>query len=194
MHHTQDKKISTNLRLKKEDTSQNENKYKDGHVVCLGCGIIIYRPQSRIVSHNFHNQECFKDFCRKNPERPWGKDVYLKNSGENNHNYRDIMVSCSALHKWVSYHKGKPESCVDCGATKMEKFLEWSNQSGLYFRDLNDFVGRCQTCHKAHDTELGYPRKKSYDKQGRRIGITLIVPEEYLVREVQNRRELFSNY
>lgn len=157
-------------------------------LICTGCGKPLYKPLSKIVDYNFHNPDCFKEFRKNNKELPWDKAVYEKNSGANNHNYKDIMVSCSALHKWVVYMKGRPEFCVDCGATKDEKFLEWSNQSGLYLRDLDDFVGRCQPCHKAHDKKLGYPRKKSYDKKGRRIGITLFLPAEYGKnwQEIQN--------
>ena len=122
-----------------------------------------------------------KKYRKNNKRRPWDYDVYIKNSGENNHNFKGIMACCSSLHKWVRYHKGKPAFCVDCGATKNnnERDLEWSNQSGLYLADLDDFVGRCYVCHKEHDKKLGFPRKKSFDKKGHRIGITIFVPYEY---------------
>jgi len=154
-------------------------------VICIGCGISFYIRLSKILENgNYHSAECFKQYCRNKKnnkiELPWSRAVYKKNSGDNNHNYKDLMVSESALHKWVRCRKGSPESCVDCGITKdKEKFLDWSNVSGLYFRDLNDFVGRCRSCHKAYDTKLGFSRKKSFNEKGQRIGITLILPVEY---------------
>ncbi len=152
-------------------------------VTCTGCGISFYKPLSKIVEYgDFHNPDCFKEYRKKNNELPWSKDVYEKNSGDNNHNYKGIMATNSSLHKRVNYKKGRPEYCVDCGATKDERFLEWSNQSGLYFDDLDDFVGRCQPCHKAHDRSLGYPRKKCFDKKVKRIGITILIPAEYFTR------------
>jgi hypothetical protein len=151
-----------------------------GFIKCLGCGIYFYVKPSKIVEYgNFHNPECFKEYRVRNKKLPWSKDVYEKNSGENNHNFKGIMATCSSLHKRITYQKGRPKFCVDCGIKKNEAILEWSNESGLYFDDPDDFVGRCQPCHKKHDKKLGYPRKKSFDKKGQRIGITLILPIEY---------------
>lgn len=156
------------------------------NVTCLGCGTSFYLSLSRIVQYgNFHSSDCFKNYRRKNKSLPWRKDIYEKTAGERNHNYRAIMASLSALHKWVSYYKGRPHRCVDCGITSDDAFLEWSNQSGWYFRDLDDFRGRCQPCHKEHDKKLGYPRKKSFDEKGRRIGIPFLIPIEYIEAEKQ---------
>lgn len=162
---------------------------KEGkEVVCVGCGISFYQKPSKIVQYNFHNAECFKKYRAENKKLPWSDDVYAKNSGENNHNFKGIMATYDSLHHWVRYHKGRPLVCVDCGATRDEIFLEWSNKDGLYLAELDDYVGRCQSCHKHHDEKLGYPRKKCFDEKGRRIGITLSIPVEYGKnwRELQN--------
>lgn len=140
--------------------------------------------KSRVMKINFCTPEHYKEY-QKGKWRWWDEKFRESQSGENSHAYKDIMVSDSALHKWVNYHKGIPEYCVNCGVTREEEWskngriLEWSNQSGLYLRDLADFVGRCQPCHKDYDTKMGFPRKKCFDKQGRRIGITLFFPPEY---------------
>lgn len=101
--------------------------------------------------------------------------------GEDNMMWKGDMLSYAGLHIWVALHKGRPAFCVDCGITASQgRLLQWSNQSGLYFRDLDDFVGRCLPCHRKHDTKLGHPKKYSFDDKGHRIGLTIIVPQEYL--------------
>lgn len=164
----------------KKGISTGGRKRTGKDVICLGCGISFYQKLSKIVEYgNFHS-ECFKKFLQENKVRPWTEDVSKKLSGENNPSFKGIMVSESALHKWVTYHKGRPKHCVDCEATKYQcENLQWSNQSGLYLRDLDDYVGRCPPCHKAYDKFLGFPRKNSFDEKGNRIGITLFFPPEY---------------
>ncbi len=150
-------------------------------LVCMGCGITFYQKLSKINEFgNFHDPECFKEYNRKNKVRPWSEKVTEKNSGENNNNFKGIMATYDSLHHRVRYHKGNPKFCVGCGITQDEAFLEWSNQSGLYLDDLDDYQGRCYFCHREHDKKLGYPRKRSFDEQGRRIGITIFVPADYL--------------
>lgn len=144
-------------------------------VICFGCGKSFYKKLSKIVKYNFH-KKCFKKYLKTHKKYPWSEDVYKKNSGKNNHNYKGIMASESSLHHWVTYHKGKAEVCSHCGS--MEN-VDWSNQSGLYLDDLNDYVARCRKCHKAYDKKLGYPRKKIFDKNGNRISITIFIPPEY---------------
>lgn len=54
------------------------------------------------------------------------------------------------LHEWVVRRRGKPQYCAECGST-IAKFYQWSNISGEYRRDLNDWQRMCASCHRRYD-------------------------------------------
>ena len=55
-------------------------------------------------------------------------------------------------HTWVAYHLGRPKECSACGfVSENSKQFNWANVSGLYERDLNDWVRLCVACHYAFD-------------------------------------------
>lgn len=58
-------------------------------------------------------------------------------------------------HKWVRKMKGAPLVCENCGKTKDEGLLHWSNVDHKYSRDLDDYVALCSSCHKKYDLENG---------------------------------------
>lgn len=75
--------------------------------------------------------------------------------GKFNHKWKGDKVSVLALHSWVQRCKGSPTKCVDCGTTT--KKLSWANVDHKYRRVLDDFVGRCASCHSIYDREYnGY--------------------------------------
>lgn len=85
---------------------------------------------------------------------PWNKGMrgkYSVNGGESNGMWRGDKVTYSSLHYWVRYHKGKAKKCSDCGS---EKHIQWSNESGRYLRDLDDWKERCPKCNSLHDRKL----------------------------------------
>lgn len=55
------------------------------------------------------------------------------------------------IHKWIYRTKGKAYMCEKC-ETKESKTYEWSNKSGLYKQDLDDWQQLCKKCH--HQKEL----------------------------------------
>ncbi len=164
--------------------SKGGRKKTGKYILCGECQQELYVRPSKIKKYGNFHPDCSKLYQKRGKDTAWSMDVYIKNSGENNHNYKGIMASYNALHHYVNYHKGKAKRCVDCGSTDGNR-LGWSNQSGMYLYALEDYIGRCYECHRAHDKKLGYPRKKSFDNKGRRIGIPLFVPEEYLEAERQ---------
>ena len=75
--------------------------------------------------------------------------------GKLNHKWKGDKVGVLALHSWVQRCKGNPTICVDCGTTT--KKLAWSNVNHKYRRALDDFVGRCHSCHSIYDRKYnGY--------------------------------------
>lgn len=71
-------------------------------------------------------------------------------------------VSKDALHDWIENWKGKPSKCEFCGTT--EGKFQWSNISGEYKRDLNDFQRLCVKCHCKYDFEMFGARKEFYKR------------------------------
>lgn len=54
------------------------------------------------------------------------------------------------IHKWVYKHSGKADRCERCGATEAPAF-HWSNKSGEYKQDLEDWWPLCAKCHHKYD-------------------------------------------
>lgn len=116
-----------------------------------------------------------KKIMPKNPHRfskghiPWNKWLnknvngvikrMAKNRiGKKNWRWKGDKVGYHGLHCWVRRNKGKPQKCVDCGS---EEHVYWSNESGMYLRDLDDWVERCPKCHSKHDRQF---KSKARDK------------------------------
>ena len=69
---------------------------------------------------------------------------------EANFQWKGEDASYAAKHMWVSYHFGKATHCESCGTTKKRKY-HWSNISGQYLRDRDDWQQLCVPCHKQYD-------------------------------------------
>lgn len=68
----------------------------------------------------------------------------------NEHHYRwkGNKVGYKALHGWLRRNYGIPTKCERCNATKS---IEWSNISGEYKRDREDWEHLCTLCHRRKD-------------------------------------------
>lgn len=56
----------------------------------------------------------------------------------------------AATHMWMKYHYGKPQKCENCGTTE-KRMYHWSNISGTYQRERDDWLRLCVPCHKSND-------------------------------------------
>jgi hypothetical protein len=100
---------------------------------------------------------------KANKERtPWNKGKKLEYLyGENNWIWAGDKVSYRTLHNWVARHLGKPDTCEHCGRDGLtEHQVHWSNISGDYSRDLDDWQRLCAKCHKAYDKNLRVARTR----------------------------------
>jgi hypothetical protein len=70
---------------------------------------------------------------------------------ENHPQFKGEDVGYSGLHKWLSRRKVKTGVCSGCGQTRK---TEWANVSGVYLRDLADYVELCRLCHEELDRDL----------------------------------------
>lgn len=84
---------------------------------------------------------------------PWNKGIkYTAIIGERHSMWSGDSVGYGALHSWISRNKGKANHCEnkDCLSRNPKKF-EWSNISGEYKRDINDYESLCIKCHRKKD-------------------------------------------
>jgi hypothetical protein len=71
-------------------------------------------------------------------------DMYKTFKGSSNE-YRN-------LHHWIESILGKPGKCTNCGRDGLVgRRIHWSNKSGLYKKDVSDWVRLCARCHIIHD-------------------------------------------
>jgi hypothetical protein len=85
--------------------------------------------------------------------KAWNKGKKLPQaSGENNPKWKGDQVTYSPLHHWIRRNLGKPETCINCRTSNLVgKKIHWANISGLYKRELSDYMRLCAKCHKAYD-------------------------------------------
>lgn len=72
--------------------------------------------------------------------------------GPDHHMWQAEKVSYSAIHAWVTRHKGSPQKCEHCQTTEPRKY-EWANIDHKYKRDLDDYIRLCTSCHRQYDIE-----------------------------------------
>jgi hypothetical protein len=107
------------------------NKGKFGVKTCEGCGVVLRPKPGKLSRARFCGKACAK-MGNRNPS--WVGD----------------RVSYSSLHIWISRYGQKADRCEFCGSNK---WLEWSNVSGKYKRDINDFQTLCAKCHRIYDRD-----------------------------------------
>lgn len=60
-----------------------------------------------------------------------------------------MTMTYFSVHCWIKRVAGKPNFCEHCKAT--EGTFDWSNKSGEYLRNLNDWQRLCRGCHIRYD-------------------------------------------
>lgn len=73
-------------------------------------------------------------------------------SGENHHQWSGENPKYATVHAWVYNHLGKATKCEFCNAEDRSMY-HWSNISGEYYRDLDDWQQLCVPCHSRFDRD-----------------------------------------
>lgn len=128
----------------------------------------------------------------KKGRRPANFEAFLakahvapKPSGEQHPCWKGDDVGYSGLHEWVRKTLGRPQKC-QCCSTKKARRYEWSNVSGEYRREAEDWVRLCVSCHRKE----GYA-KGEYEpwNKGKRVqtntGRTHIKPGQRISPETE---------
>lgn len=88
--------------------------------------------------------------CRLDQKYCIGKPCrYLAKRG---HRFQGTRDQYRVLHRWVERKLGKPNKCEHCGKIVLNnRYIHWANKSGLYLRDLTDWIRLCSKCHAKYD-------------------------------------------
>ena len=84
------------------------------------------------------------------------KKKSLAQRGEKHRRWSGNNPSYEALHSWIKRYKKK----TNCDFCNSNKFVELSNKSGEYKRNLKDWQYLCSKCHHAFDKGKNSIRKK----------------------------------
>lgn len=77
--------------------------------------------------------------------------------------WKGEKIGYSALHNWVEKKLGRPKICEHCGKDNFPKrYIHWANKSGLYLRELDDWLRLCAKCHRQYDKGQKGAIKKIY--------------------------------
>ena len=144
----------------------SESKYNN--TICDICGEEFENTHALSSHRRWHDLPEYKDFqetykeklSKANTGRTFSEETIKKMSksrkgkltGVENPNWKGDDVGYKCLHDWVRKYKPKPEACEKCG--KKQDYLEASNISGEYKRDINDYEYLCVKCHKEKDGVL----------------------------------------
>jgi hypothetical protein len=91
---------------------------------------------------------------KKGVQVAWNKGIHYEQLMNNKHPlWKGNQASDTAKHEWVRRRLGRPSHCVFCGLNDPNRKYQWSNISGKYLRDINDYQRLCIPCHKKFDLE-----------------------------------------
>jgi len=97
---------------------------------------------------------------KANPRKPW-----LEISGEDHPQWKGEKAGYVPKHSWLYRHYGKAHKCdnPNCKYPRKNskgtiltspKNFQWSNISGKYLREREDWRQLCVSCHKLSDLGL----------------------------------------
>lgn len=80
--------------------------------------------------------------------------------GADSPSWKGESVSYAGVHKWISNNWGKADHCENRECLQESNTYHWSNKSGEYHRERDDWHQLCTQCHRFFDT--GKPKRKGY--------------------------------
>jgi endogenous inhibitor of DNA gyrase (YacG/DUF329 family) len=127
--------------------------------ICQNCGKVV--EDFKIQHRKYCSLTCHLKVL--NSKTPWNKGLkgYNKDYPRSKEWCENISrgkmkenVGYRALHEWVEKRLGKPMCCDHCGITTLGRY-HWANRSGLYMREITDWIRLCPKCHIKYDKERG---------------------------------------
>jgi hypothetical protein len=113
------------------------------------------RPKLYITHHNQKGYKPTEETRRKTSESMKGK-----NKGNKNGMWKD-SPKYAALHLWVRNHLPQPEYCQECIQVPP---YDLANVTGIYNRELDNWLYLCRKCHMKSDNRLLTMINRNYRK------------------------------
>lgn len=136
---------------------------------CIYCGALFYKPSNESrnnwdTRHKYCCRKCKTDSSKGRESKNKGKK-FPQFSGDKHYCWKGDNVGYFALHEWVVKNLGKPSRCEKCSRTDFPTSkMQWANKSGLYKRDLSDWVRLCVWCHGKADKTFFKKGKVPWNK------------------------------
>ena len=109
------------------------------------------------MSDSFKGRKLTEHTKKKLSEIRKGHPPYYIAVGAENKTWKGDNVGYRALHSWVRRWLGTPDTCEHCGKVGLTgKKINWANKSHKYFRELNDWIRLCVSCHKKYDLKFAF--------------------------------------
>lgn len=81
--------------------------------------------------------------------KPW---TLPDNRGVKNGMWAGNEAKYSTVHNWISSKYGKPKKCQNCnGKNAKSNYYDWANITGVYDRNIKNYIRLCRSCHISHD-------------------------------------------
>ena len=116
-------------------------------------GLVLGRGWNKGIKTGIHHEKQFKK-----GHKPWNKELIGFRKGhaatfsgkdEKNPAWKGDDVGYNGLHDWVKGKLGKPLICSNCEfRDQNSRMFHWHNISGLYLRNIEDWIRLCAKCHK----------------------------------------------
>lgn len=124
-------------------------------IPCLDCGLLVSNTALRC-------QKCVGPILgakRKGRKlsKEWVENIRKGQMLEKGNKWKGDQAGYSSIHKIIRKYYGNPPTCTMCGLVgsrpKRNWNIQWANVSGLYKRDISDWIGLCSKCHSQYDRE-----------------------------------------
>lgn len=141
-----------------KECTKSDSRRRTLERVCLECGrrFLTWPSETKRGRGLTCSRKCFYSRLKK-----------IIGREENSPNWKEEDYGYYAIHNWVVRQKGKPMICDFC-ATTTAKVYDWSNISGEYLRDLDDWQRLCRKCHIKYDG--GWPGYRLGQQSWKREG------------------------
>ena len=137
-------------------------KYNTAKYCSKACGIVgrygpkLYKQciickKEFLARKNLHSLGYAK-FCSR-------KCMGIRNLGAGNPGWLGDDVSYRGLHQWIENNYGKPNKCEGLNCSSKYQMYQWSNVSGNYKRNRDDWQMLCISCHRKYDCTDGTREK-----------------------------------
>lgn len=101
-------------------------------------------------------------------KKMWQNGVLGKE--EKNHRWMGSRVGYGGLHSWIKKKLGTPNTCEHCNGLFYGRNIHWANKSGMYLRDITDWLRLCAKCHSRYDkgkenARIHFRKDRNYFKE-----------------------------